>query len=349
MSKFNLKKQAVVAPYEKMLADNNDEHGLSEIDNPGTIEYHLGKKVRKDNDNTVPMDRQLLDVRTKNTSDLRITEGALNEDPKLFADRRRDKEYTAGVPTIQLLNEAFDQKKLALLKKQENKESRDTSFWDDFVGVEMEGKTTKVLKNVPKTQLENAPDRFKSLDKTQPITGDYAKNEKANDKNNKIPDITASLKDADGMLFHIFATAASEKRETNAQENQMIKDINAGKTKLLAQWGEDIDDFDNDREFEDNEARDNMRNELDYGDPDEPKSYTTIEPSKEGDGFHVYEYGTYEPTSILAGKERKTFVDSFHTVEEAQAKYPDASVGEGYREPIVQVPQEPEPLSENGY
>lgn len=51
----------------------------------------------------------------------------------------------------------------------------------------------------------------------------------------------------------------------------------------------------------------------------------TIEPSKYGDGFTVYEWGTYERSSVLAGQTKKQFLDSFDTVEEAQKAFPDAS------------------------
>lgn len=44
----------------------------------------------------------------------------------------------------------------------------------------------------------------------------------------------------------------------------------------------------------------------------------------------VYEWGVYEQSSVLAGQDRKQFLDMFNTVEEAKQAYPEAE--EGYRE-----------------
>jgi hypothetical protein len=38
----------------------------------------------------------------------------------------------------------------------------------------------------------------------------------------------------------------------------------------------------------------------------------------------VYGHGTYEESSVLAGRYRRCFLDSFPTVEAAKEKYPDA-------------------------
>jgi len=53
----------------------------------------------------------------------------------------------------------------------------------------------------------------------------------------------------------------------------------------------------------------------------------TIEKAKYGSGFSVYEFGVYEASSVLAGQAKKSFVDSFDTVEEAKAAFPDAVEG----------------------
>jgi hypothetical protein len=44
-------------------------------------------------------------------------------------------------------------------------------------------------------------------------------------------------------------------------------------------------------------------------------------------GFSVYELGVYPRSSVLAGQTRKSFVDMFDTLEQAQAAYPRADVG----------------------
>ena len=49
--------------------------------------------------------------------------------------------------------------------------------------------------------------------------------------------------------------------------------------------------------------------------------YYTIEPDRSGYGgmpFNVYGWGTWEQGSLLAGQQRKTYIDGFMTLEEAQ-------------------------------
>lgn len=49
--------------------------------------------------------------------------------------------------------------------------------------------------------------------------------------------------------------------------------------------------------------------------------------------FGVYEYSEYPASSVLAGRERRVFLTSFDTLEEAQSAYPKATyTGPGYRE-----------------
>ena len=59
------------------------------------------------------------------------------------------------------------------------------------------------------------------------------------------------------------------------------------------------------------------------------KRELTIEPSKQGTGFSVYEWGVYEQSSVLAGQTRKSFIDGADTERELMDKYPDA-VAIGY-------------------
>lgn len=50
-----------------------------------------------------------------------------------------------------------------------------------------------------------------------------------------------------------------------------------------------------------------------------------IEPWRDGEGFAVYRYGIYPRSSVLAGCERRTFVDAFDTLEEARSAFPEAT------------------------
>jgi len=46
-------------------------------------------------------------------------------------------------------------------------------------------------------------------------------------------------------------------------------------------------------------------------------------------GVYVYEHGAYERSSVLHGQPRRSFIDQFSTVAEAQKEYPNAKVLEG--------------------
>jgi hypothetical protein len=70
--------------------------------------------------------------------------------------------------------------------------------------------------------------------------------------------------------------------------------------------------------------------------------YPMIGETYQHDEYGVYEYGVYPDSSVLAGQERRSFVDSFPTLAEAKASYPNAEYngeGSGYRE--VYIPESP--------
>lgn len=50
----------------------------------------------------------------------------------------------------------------------------------------------------------------------------------------------------------------------------------------------------------------------------------TIEPDHERGGFDVYGHGTYEESSVLAGRPKRAFLDHFDTAEETRAEHPEA-------------------------
>jgi hypothetical protein len=56
--------------------------------------------------------------------------------------------------------------------------------------------------------------------------------------------------------------------------------------------------------------------------------------------YGVYRYGVYEDSSVLAGQQKRSFVDSFPTLAEAQAAYPGAEWdGDGYSQRVpVHIP-----------
>ena len=56
--------------------------------------------------------------------------------------------------------------------------------------------------------------------------------------------------------------------------------------------------------------------------------FYTIEPNAYGE-VSVYGWGVYEASSVLAGQQRKSFVDGYATAAEALVAYPDADVHGG--------------------
>lgn len=53
--------------------------------------------------------------------------------------------------------------------------------------------------------------------------------------------------------------------------------------------------------------------------------------------YGVYEYGVYPRSSVLSGQTKRTFLDSFATLEEATTAFPNAKVvaGSGYAPPYL--------------
>ena len=73
------------------------------------------------------------------------------------------------------------------------------------------------------------------------------------------------------------------------------------------------------------------------------KSYLTIEQNSRGatyrnsnDTWTVYEISRYPRSSVLAGQQRRVWMDDFDSLDEAKAAYPRAEVsGCTYREPYL--------------
>lgn len=210
MAKFNLSKTASktsVKNYSKMLEDN------VLVEGGGVAEKNINLSLLiKDKDNTVPYEVQLESSR-RGKDNYATAEKALDDNPKLYNDRRLDQ--SGDVMPINLETIKHEQKKEEAYKKATT--DKDTAFWDKYLNVSVG--ETKVPVNVPKSQLQNAPDRFNKIDDST-----KAKYDKMT---------YASLKDADAMLFHIYATAAGQGREVSEIESQQIDDINSGKVRLL--------------------------------------------------------------------------------------------------------------------
>jgi hypothetical protein len=64
--------------------------------------------------------------------------------------------------------------------------------------------------------------------------------------------------------------------------------------------------------------------------------YPSLGTTYADNAYGVYAYDEYPRHSVLAGQQRRKFLDSFETLEEAQAKYPHAELcGCGFQEPYL--------------
>ena len=234
MKKFNLEKQAKITGYKNynnMLGESNKQMDLSSPDTNTEVNLEINPlSSRKKSDNELLYEGQLNKSRTK-LQEATIAETSLNDSPKVYNDKRLDI-WDTPITVTNLLSEAYDQKKEESLKEAESEQKRNTEFWDKYVGLQMEGPETTIINNVQKSQLENEPSRFRKMDKIEPIGSELINK----DKFYKM--VTASLKDADAMLFHIYSIACKEGRNLSSEEKQQITDINSGKTRLIAQYGD---------------------------------------------------------------------------------------------------------------
>jgi len=267
MVKFNLSKKASTKVYtiaDKTLDENRKDMNLS-IEQQGVVDKNLNLSMPvKNKDNTIPFNQQL-EAERQGESEVAITEAHMDDKEVDF--KSKDKKQ---VMDINAKTQEYDDKKTEAFKKAEDK--KDTVFWDKYVGVQLEGdgQPTKTKNNVPASasQLPNNPDRFKgeSIDKM----------------------VMASIKDADAMLFHIYAQAAKSQRQLSEDEKQQITDINSGKVRLMAQMVQPI------------------RRSLEYG--------STDPVIKEELGVA----GVYEANGMK--------IDEFKSCEEAKANYPEGDV-----------------------
>jgi len=213
MKKFNLRKRAsadnVIS--EKAIQENRENMGHS-VSQQGFAEKNINLSLPvKNKDNTVPFNVQLNAARKNAESAPSITE--YHMDDKEVDFKSKDK---VQVMDINIESQEYDNKKTEAFKNAEGK--KDTAFWDKYVGVQLEGEgqPTKVKDNIPasSSQLQNMPERFKgkNVDKM----------------------VMASIKDADAMLFHIYATATQASRKLTTKEEQQVIDINAGKMRILS-------------------------------------------------------------------------------------------------------------------
>jgi len=281
MKKFNLRKKASAESFvisDKAIQENREKMGQS-VDQQDVVGKNINLSLPiKNKDNTVPFNVQLEAARKNTEAEPSITEARMDQKEVDF--KSKDKKQ---VMDINVDSQKYDNKKTEAFKSVEGK--KDTDFWDKYVGVQLEGEgqPTKVKNNIPgsSSQLQNQPERFKgkNVDKM----------------------VMAAVKDADAMLFHIYATAAKSGRGLTSDEEQQIIDINAGKIKILSYVSGDP-------------------HAVDLSPGDYQKDYSIDQPPviiQEGKQYLVYQSGGGgEPVGI------------YSSINEALQDYPDADIQE---------------------
>lgn len=217
---FNLKtaQQDTGKTINQQLAEKREDWNQS-VPDEGITALQLKHNSHKESDGDIPFNTQLEAARTGTLEG--ITEAGLNTEKKVYNSKRDDRTHNKDLTAPNLVVSALEAERYADFTAAQNKEDRDTSFWDAHVGEQMLGKKTKIVSNNQTSQLQNHPDRFKGLD---------PKLEGSKDFN----ELVKVLAQADKMQFHIFATAVSEGRKLTATETQKIIDINSGKAREIA-------------------------------------------------------------------------------------------------------------------
>lgn len=210
---FNLKKTAKKTQEvgEKMLEPQREE--LHTKMPTGTMNTLL-EPNRKDGDGLKTIEDQLGAVHTKPDGN-KTTEAQIDDqDPGPDMPKRTGNDKFDQLP-INLLEEKAHQDKIKAFAKEQVIDS-ETEFWDDYL-------TSDEAKPI-RSQLQNHADRFDKLK-----DGDIMKNRGVREM------VMASVQDADGMLYHIYRTAAEQHRELTKDEQMLVDGITFDKKNLVAQ------------------------------------------------------------------------------------------------------------------
>ncbi len=196
---------------DKGVQENRENMNLSN-EQQGVVGKNINLSLPiKDKDSSVPFNQQLESSR-RNDKSFSIIEGQM--------DKREVNVNSKGkkqVADINIESRKYMDEQSKKYKDAESATDSNTEFWDKYVGVQMEEDTKKIDNNVPPSasQLPNSAWRFEEGGPKRMVM--------------------ASLRDADAMLFHLYATAASEKRNFNEEERQQIIDINSSKMRIIAE------------------------------------------------------------------------------------------------------------------
>lgn len=225
---------------ESMLR-NKSEYNINKDlgeNNPDTITDNQLELNRKESSHTL-YENQLDNSRTGSAET--VVENGLDTSEKMYNDKRNKKVWNTKIKPNDSLAQAYDNHKKEVFDETEknNKAAQqideETAFWDEYVGVQMLGKQTKIVSNSENSQLQNDSSRFVNLDKIKiSVDPNETIDSVLEDQNKFKKMVMASLQDADALIFGICKKASDEKRELSIEEQQQIKDINSGKARILA-------------------------------------------------------------------------------------------------------------------
>ena len=213
--------QDAVVTTEKMLIENNKKLGLE----PNEEDGNYTKLLESDRENPVGdknYEKLLADVRVEAASDKSILETMLNN-TKDTLNKLRDED--TNVPLMDFAKKHVVEREKEYKKAVDKKGDRDTSFWDKYVGQQLDkDQITTITNNVQPSQLLSNYDTREDFNKANPSIG------------KDVPEAVDELKTADAMLYFIYRTASEESRELSDKEKQIVTDINGGKIRILSQF-----------------------------------------------------------------------------------------------------------------
>jgi hypothetical protein len=212
--------QNSVVTTEKMLIENNEKLGLE----PNEEDGNYTKLLESDRENPIGdknYEKLLADVRVEASEDKSILEAVLNN-AKNTINKLRDE--STNIPLMDFAKKNVIEREKEY-QKAVDKGDRDTSFWDKYVGQQLDkDQITKITNNIQSSQLISNYDTRDDFNKENPSIG------------KKVPVAVDELKSADAMLYFIYRTASEESRELSDKEKQMVTDINSGKMRILSQY-----------------------------------------------------------------------------------------------------------------
>lgn len=218
LSKIPTKRAEIIS--EKRIMEMNKEMKNDAIDDSGSYEYRL-RDGRKYPEGDAISEKQLVEKRI-NASSAGITEYELNNKKDTINDMRVRSDETNNTPLMDYSKEA-ENKCAEKFSKENKKDKRDTSFWDDNVGQQMIGETTKIVAN----------------DQSSQLISNYESRKEFNKKLKMAKTTLKTLKDADAMLYSLYRKSVDEHRELTDVEKQIVTDVNSGKIRVLSQFKPD--------------------------------------------------------------------------------------------------------------